>query len=36
MILSTYKRRGFVFEFSVDRETGGADWRSLLLRKIRD
>lgn len=36
MILSTYKRRGFVFERSVDRETGGADWRTLLLRKIRD
>jgi ribosomal protein L11 methyltransferase len=34
MILSTYKRRGFVFERSIDRETGGADWRTLLLRKI--
>ena len=33
MILATYKRRGFVFERSVDRETGGADWRTLLLRK---
>lgn len=33
MILSTYQRRGFVFERSVDRETGGADWRTLLLRK---
>jgi ribosomal protein L11 methyltransferase len=33
MILSTYKRRGFVFERSIDRETGGADWRTLLLRR---
>jgi ribosomal protein L11 methyltransferase len=33
MVLSTYKHRGFVFERSVDRETGGADWRTLLLRK---
>jgi ribosomal protein L11 methyltransferase len=33
MIVSSYKRRGFVFERSVDRETGGADWRTLLLRK---
>jgi len=31
MILSTYKRRGFVFERAIDRETGGADWRTLLL-----
>ncbi|HSI02187.1 MAG TPA: 50S ribosomal protein L11 methyltransferase [Reyranella sp.] len=36
MILSTYKRRGFAFERSVDRETGGADWRTLLLRKTGD
>ena len=36
MILAAYKRRGFVFERSVDRETGGADWRTILLRKIRD
>jgi hypothetical protein len=34
MIVSTYKRRGFVFERSLDRETGGADWRTLLLRRI--
>jgi ribosomal protein L11 methyltransferase len=34
MILSTYKRRSFVFERSIDRETGGADWRTLLLRKV--
>ena len=33
MILSTYRRRGFAFERSIDRETGGADWRTLLLRK---
>jgi ribosomal protein L11 methyltransferase len=33
MILSAYQCRGFVFERSVDRETGGADWRTLLLRK---
>jgi ribosomal protein L11 methyltransferase len=32
-ILSTYQRRGFVLERSVDRETGGADWRTLLLSK---
>jgi ribosomal protein L11 methyltransferase len=34
MIVSTYRRRGFEFERSVDRETGGADWRTLLLRKL--
>src|SRR5581483_5690750 len=33
MILSAYQRHGFAFERSVDRETGGADWRTLLLRK---
>jgi len=33
MVLSSYQRRGFVFERSIDRETGGADWRTLLLRK---
>jgi ribosomal protein L11 methyltransferase len=33
MILHTYKRRGFVFERRIDRETGGAWWRTLLLRK---
>jgi ribosomal protein L11 methyltransferase len=33
MVLSTYRRLGFVFERSIDRETGGADWRTLLLRK---
>jgi len=36
MILSTYKRRGFAFAASVDRETGGADWSTLLLQKLRD
>jgi ribosomal protein L11 methyltransferase len=35
MILATYKRRGFTFERSIDRETGGADWRTLLLRASR-
>ncbi len=33
MILAAYESLGFVFERSVDRETGGADWRTLLLRK---
>jgi ribosomal protein L11 methyltransferase len=33
MILSTYKRRGFVFERRIDLETGGAWWRTLVLRK---
>jgi ribosomal protein L11 methyltransferase len=33
MVLSTYQRRGFVFERAIDRETGGADWRTLLLRR---
>jgi len=33
LILSTYRRRGFVFERAIDRDTGGADWRTLLLRK---
>jgi ribosomal protein L11 methyltransferase len=33
MVLTTYKRRGFAFERSVERETGGANWRTLLLRK---
>jgi ribosomal protein L11 methyltransferase len=33
MILSTYRRRGFDFERHIDRETGGAEWRTLLLRK---
>lgn len=33
MVLSAYEPRGFVLERSIDRETGGADWRTLLLRK---
>ena len=33
MVLSTYARRGFVFERRIDLETGGAWWRTLLLRK---
>ncbi len=33
MILWTYKRRGFAFERRIDLETGGAWWRTLLLRK---
>jgi ribosomal protein L11 methyltransferase len=33
MVLSAYTRRGFVFERAIDRETGGADWRTLLLRR---
>lgn len=33
LMLSTYKRRGFEFERRIDHETGGAWWRSLVLRK---
>ena len=33
MILLTYKRRGFALERHIDLETGGAEWRTLLLRK---
>ena len=33
LMLSTYKRRGFEFERRIDLETGGAWWRTLLLRK---
>ena len=33
LLLSTYKRRGFEFERRIDLETGGAWWRTLLLRK---
>lgn len=33
MILSTYARRGFTFERRLDLETGGAWWRTLLLRR---
>jgi ribosomal protein L11 methyltransferase len=33
LLLTTYARRGFAFERRIDLETGGAWWRSLLLRK---
>lgn len=33
LMLSTYARRGFVFERRLDLETGGAWWRTLLLRR---
>jgi ribosomal protein L11 methyltransferase len=33
MILSTYRRRGFTEERHIDLETGGAVWRTLLLRR---
>jgi ribosomal protein L11 methyltransferase len=33
LILSTYARRGFAFERRLDLETGGAWWRTLMLRK---
>jgi ribosomal protein L11 methyltransferase len=33
MIVSTYRRRGFVYERHIDLETGGAWWRTLLLRR---
>ena len=32
-ILATYARRGFTFERRIDLETGGAWWRTLLLRR---
>jgi len=34
MVLSSYVSRGFVFERRIDLETGGAWWRSLVLRKL--
>ena len=34
LVLSTYARRGFAFERRLDLETGGAWWRTLLLRRI--
>ena len=34
-IVALYQRRGFALERHVDRETGGAEWRTLLLRKAR-
>ncbi|TAJ41925.1 MAG: 50S ribosomal protein L11 methyltransferase [Reyranella sp.] len=33
LVLSTYARRGLTFERRLDLETGGAWWRSLLLRR---
>lgn len=33
LMLATYKRRGFEFERRIDLETGGAWWRTLVLRK---
>jgi ribosomal protein L11 methyltransferase len=33
MVLSAYTQRGFVIERHIDLESGGAEWRSLLLRK---
>jgi ribosomal protein L11 methyltransferase len=33
LMLSTYERRGFEFERRIDLETGGAWWRTLLLRR---
>ncbi len=33
LILSTYARRGLAFERRLDLETGGAWWRTLLLRR---
>jgi ribosomal protein L11 methyltransferase len=32
-VVGLYQRRGFALERHIDRETGGADWRTLLLRK---
>jgi ribosomal protein L11 methyltransferase len=32
-ILATYAWRGFTFERRIDLETGGAWWRTLLLRR---
>ena len=33
VIVSTYRRRGFTEERHIDLETGGAWWRTLLLRR---
>ena len=33
LIVSTYGRCGFTFERRIDLETGGAWWRSLVLRR---
>lgn len=34
LVLSTYARQGLVFERRIDLETGGAWWRTLLLRRL--
>jgi ribosomal protein L11 methyltransferase len=33
-IIAVYRRWGFTLERYIDLETGGAQWRSLLLRKV--
>ncbi len=33
MVLTAYSRQGFTFERRIDLETGGAWWRTLLLRR---
>ena len=33
MVVSTYRRRGFAYERHIDLATGGAWWRTLLLRR---
>jgi ribosomal protein L11 methyltransferase len=33
MVLAAYTRRSFIFERRIDLETGGAWWRTLLLRR---
>jgi len=35
-IITVYRRRGFVPERQIDLETGGAIWRTLLLRRAAD
>jgi ribosomal protein L11 methyltransferase len=35
MIVATYRRRGFTEQRHIDLETGGAMWRTLLLRRTR-
>ena len=32
-VVTAYQRRGFILQRAIDRETGGAEWRTLLLRK---
>jgi ribosomal protein L11 methyltransferase len=33
MVVAAYERCGFTAEREIDRETGGADWRTLLLQR---